>query len=160
MTCLSGTSPSAVRPADQAAGRPDIPLICEDVAAVVVAAGIARINLDDLTIHHRKFGPVAAAGIGVLKVNATDLDAGHEVVVVHIGFVRIVLELREEKSAIPAPPETWGLEPLVSTRRGGYGMGLFHARRILAGHDGTVTFAFDPAAQLLTTRITLPLAGS
>ena len=73
---------------------------------------------------------------------------------------QFVLELREEKSAIPAPPETWGLEPLVSTRRGGYGMGLFHARRILAVHDGTVTFAFDPAAQLLTTRITLPLAGS
>lgn len=73
---------------------------------------------------------------------------------------QFVLELREEKSAIPSPPESWGVEPLVSTRRGGYGMGLFHARRILAVHDGAVTFTFDPAAQLLTTRITLPLAGS
>jgi len=73
---------------------------------------------------------------------------------------QFVLELREEKSAIPSPPETWGVEPLVSTRRGGYGMGLFYARRILAVHEGGVTFTFDPAAPLLTTRITLPLAAS
>jgi len=73
---------------------------------------------------------------------------------------QFVLELREGKSALPSPPESWGLEPLVSTRRGGYGMGLFHARRILAVHNGTVNFAFDPAAQLLVTRIVLPLAGS
>jgi signal transduction histidine kinase len=69
-----------------------------------------------------------------------------------------VLELREEKTELPAPPETWGLEPLVSTRRGGYGMGLFHARRILAAHQGAVEQRFDSAVGVLLTRIYLPLA--
>ena len=71
---------------------------------------------------------------------------------------RFILELKETKSELPSPPETWGSEPMVSTRRGGFGMGLFHARRILDAHQGTVHFAFDPAAQLLTTRLSLPLA--
>ena len=71
---------------------------------------------------------------------------------------RFVLELREKKSELPSPPDTWGREPLVSTRRGGFGMGLFYARRILAAHQGAVDFAFDPAARQLTTRLSLPLA--
>ena len=72
---------------------------------------------------------------------------------------RFVLELREGKSAVPSPPETWGCEPLVSTRRGGFGMGLFHARRILAAHQGKVEYTFDPDAETLTTRLSLPLAA-
>jgi signal transduction histidine kinase len=73
---------------------------------------------------------------------------------------QFVLELREGKATLPSPPDTWGREPLVSTRRGGFGMGLFHARRILAAHHGAIEFAFDPAAELLTTRLSLPLAAS
>lgn len=71
---------------------------------------------------------------------------------------RFVLELREGKSAVPSDPETWGRDPLVSTRRGGYGMGLFQARRILDAHQGDVQASFDPAASLLLTRLSLPLA--
>lgn len=71
---------------------------------------------------------------------------------------QFVLLIREGKSSLPSPPETWGREPLESTRRGGYGMGLFQARRILAVHDGQVSFVFDPIAELLTTRLSLPLA--
>nr|MDQ3625114.1 hypothetical protein [Verrucomicrobiota bacterium] len=37
----------------------------------------------------------------------------------------VVFELREAKSAVPSPPETWGTTPFVSSRRGGYGLGLF-----------------------------------
>jgi len=72
---------------------------------------------------------------------------------------RLVFELREGKSALPSPPETWGREPLVGTRRGGFGMGLFCARRILEGHQATVDSTFDPAAEMLTTRLSLPLAA-
>jgi signal transduction histidine kinase len=72
---------------------------------------------------------------------------------------RFVFELREGKTALPSPPETWGREPLVGTRRGGFGMGLYCARRILEVHQGTVDFHFDPDAALLTTRLTLPLAA-
>ena len=71
----------------------------------------------------------------------------------------LVFELREGKSALPAPPETWGREPLVGTRRGGFGMGLYCARRIVDAHQGKVDIQFDPAAELLTTRLSLPLAA-
>jgi nitrogen-specific signal transduction histidine kinase len=73
---------------------------------------------------------------------------------------RLVLELVETKSSVAAPPETWGLEPLVSTRRGGFGMGLFYARQVLGAHGGEMAATFDPEAKQLTTRLSLPIVGS
>ena len=72
-----------------------------------------------------------------------------------------MIELREQrKRRCLRRPETWGREPLVSTRRGGYGIGLFHARRLLAAHGGrSCEFSHDPAAAQLTTRIFLPARG-
>jgi len=78
---------------------------------------------------------------------------------VSAGKGRLMMELIENKSSIPSAPETWGCEPLVSTRRGGIGMGLFHARRVIAAHAGTLEASFDPAEDRLTTRLSLPLAG-
>jgi signal transduction histidine kinase len=72
---------------------------------------------------------------------------------------RLIIEIIEVKSSVSSPPETWGHEPLVSTRRGGFGMGLFHARQVLAVHEGTVVTTFDPAEKRLTTRVSLPLAA-
>ena len=72
---------------------------------------------------------------------------------------KLVVELIESKSSVPSAPETWGCEPLVSTRRGGFGMGLFHARRVLAIHHGEIAVHFDPAEERLTTRLSLPLAA-
>jgi nitrogen-specific signal transduction histidine kinase len=72
----------------------------------------------------------------------------------------LVIELLEGKTSLPSAPETWGCEPLVSTRRSGFGMGLFFARRVLAAHQGEVRFTFDPGAEQLTTRVSLPLAAS
>ena len=70
------------------------------------------------------------------------------------------LDLKESRGAVESAPETWGQAPLVSTRRGGYGIGLFHARQILAAHDGDVQFSHDPGAATVTTRVCLPLAQS
>jgi signal transduction histidine kinase len=70
------------------------------------------------------------------------------------------MELRERKSSVSSPPETWGLEPLVSTRRGGFGMGLFYARQVLEVHGGEVVATFDPEAKQLTTRLSLPIVGT
>ncbi len=70
-----------------------------------------------------------------------------------------VFELREKRATIDAPVETWGCTPLVTTRRGGFGLGLFHARQMLAVHGGDVNFDHDPAAGILTTRVTLPLVS-
>jgi hypothetical protein len=68
------------------------------------------------------------------------------------------IELGERRTSVASPPATWGLEPLVSSRRGGCGLGLFYARQLLGLHGGGMEFAHDPAAARLTTRIYLPLA--
>jgi len=70
----------------------------------------------------------------------------------------LVVELRQPVAAPETAPETWGRTPLVTTRRGGYGLGLYQARHLLAAHRGTVDFVHDPTAALLTTRVVLPLA--
>ncbi len=69
-------------------------------------------------------------------------------------------ELRERRAAVDAPTETWGLTPLVSTRRGGYGLGLFHVRQIIAKHEGHVEFLHDPATAQLVSRVILPIAAN
>lgn len=70
-----------------------------------------------------------------------------------------VIELVESKASIASSPEGWGIEPLISTRRGGFGMGLFHARQVLAVHSAEVEATFDQASERLTTRVMLPLAA-
>jgi signal transduction histidine kinase len=69
-----------------------------------------------------------------------------------------LLELQEGKTALPTPASQWGIDPLVSTRRAGYGLGLFHARQILALHGAELTFDHDSAAGRLTTRVAFPIA--
>jgi len=73
----------------------------------------------------------------------------------HCEGALLFLELREEKTA-PVAPGEWGT-PLLSTRRGGFGLGLFHAGRVLAAHGGELTMAYDGEAAAVVTRMTLPL---
>lgn len=72
---------------------------------------------------------------------------------------RFVLELQEEKSELPEHPELWGCEPFVTTKRGGYGLGLFKARMILSVHSGDLEFSKETGRALLKSRISLPLAS-
>lgn len=66
------------------------------------------------------------------------------------------LEVREPKAALQneTPPEEWGVEPLRSTRSGGYGLGLFHARQIIEEQGGSLETSFTGSE--LVTRIMLP----
>ena len=68
-----------------------------------------------------------------------------------------VLELRQRRTKVDALPETWGLAPLVSTRRGGYGLGLFHARQILGALGAELELSHDAAAAVVTTRVRIAL---
>lgn len=94
--------------------------------------------------------------------NAFHFRDGHDPieVVVRANECHLLIDLSEHKTSVPSSPEGWGAEPLVSTRRGGFGMGLFHARRILSAHHGDAVATFDPEAERLTTRLSLPLAAS
>ncbi|MHA3774663.1 sensor histidine kinase [Verrucomicrobiota bacterium sgz303538] len=71
---------------------------------------------------------------------------------------RVILELQEGKTTVPSDPASWGQMPFVSTRRGGYGLGLFRARRILEIHGGEISASHDSARARLTTRVSLPVA--
>jgi signal transduction histidine kinase len=77
---------------------------------------------------------------------------------------RFSLEITESLKELPTLAgkpvvalEHWGEEPFVSTRRGGYGLGLFRTRMVLAAHRGDLRFTFDSGRALLATRVTLPL---
>lgn len=72
----------------------------------------------------------------------------------------LLFELTEAKST---PPLTgalsgWGNEPLCSTRRGSYGLGLFHVRRIIEAMGGTLRAAVSSTTSptSLVTTIWLP----
>lgn len=69
----------------------------------------------------------------------------------------VVLELSEVKKTVEneVPPEEWGMEPFRSTRPGGYGLGLFRARRIIEAHGATLDIRHD-GEQLFST-IRLPV---
>ena len=69
---------------------------------------------------------------------------------------RIEFELRESKRDT-LDPSVWGIRPFVSTKRGGYGLGLWQVAQIVAANGGEITRAFLPSGTLVT-KLTFPLA--
>lgn len=67
----------------------------------------------------------------------------------------LVFTLIEPKT-LPLDPSTWGRTPLVSTRRGGYGLGLWEADRNIKECGGEVQRHFDSAKKTLTTTLKFP----
>jgi len=94
--------------------------------------------------------------------NAFEFREGDRPVEARVGACdqRLALDLIESKASVASAPETWGREPLLSTRRGGFGMGLFFARQVLRVHGGEVAARFDPEAKQLITRLSIPLDGA
>ena len=88
----------------------------------------------------------AAAGSSIRVHAAWDAAAMH-------------LSIQQTLAAGPsASPEDWGRTPLASSRRDGYGLGTFRARRIVESQRGTVRFTYSEADQSLATTVTLPTA--
>ena len=67
----------------------------------------------------------------------------------------VVFELREPKSAT-LDPSGWG-QALSTTKRGGYGLGLWAARRLIEANGATFLQRYVPEAGALLTRISLPV---
>ena len=69
----------------------------------------------------------------------------------------LVFALVESQTAAPTvTPEQWGRTPLLTTRRGAYGLGLFRVRRCLESQGGTLDVQYSAEQHTLTTRVTLP----
>jgi len=100
------------------------------------------------------------SGISEFFKNAFDFREAGQGIAAHAATKdgHFLIEIREGKTALSSPPAQWGVDPMVSTRRAGYGLGLFHARQILALHGADLAYDYDSAAGRLTTRITFPIA--
>lgn len=68
----------------------------------------------------------------------------------------VVFELCEPKTA-PVDLSHWG-EPFSTTRRHGYGLGLWNAHRLVKASGGALKQEFSAGESVLRTRITIPLA--
>jgi len=67
----------------------------------------------------------------------------------------VLFELREPKTGA-LDTSDWG-KPLATTRRGGYGLGLWSARRLLAANHGRIVQRHAPGEGALVTRVFLPV---
>ncbi len=68
---------------------------------------------------------------------------------------RVAFVLTEPKDA-PLDPANWGRVPFVTTRRGGYGLGLWKMDRDVAACGGEVHRHYNPEAMTLTTTLSFP----
>lgn len=69
--------------------------------------------------------------------------------------------LTQDLPQAPAiPPEQWGREPMHTTKRNAYGLGMFRARRVLEAQGISLEAAWDPTSSLLTTTIGFPLPAA
>ena len=72
----------------------------------------------------------------------------------------VIFEVRQAHTKPLTPTDDWGRAPLMSSRRGGYGLGLFYVRRILDTLGGTLDPLYDANSGELRVRLILPLKGS
>ena len=118
--------------------------------SVELAAGVVSV---DLEIVFRAFAELIGNAL-FFQVPAGDLPIR---VTQEAGQLRC--EIFEKLLVLPEAPEHWGVVPFESTRRGAYGLGLFHARQSLDLHGGAVSFVCDPGQSQLITVINLPIGS-
>ena len=91
-----------------------------------------------------------------LLTNATDFSMGDPVrVTARAANGEVVFELREPKTEV-LDTSTWG-QPLSTTRRGGYGLGLWTARRMMQANGASLLQRYVPEEACLLSQIILPL---
>jgi signal transduction histidine kinase len=90
--------------------------------------------------------------------NAAAFSAGSRVRASAYGHPeRVTYELEEPKSE-PVDPQGWCINPLQSSRRGAYGLGLWQAGRIVKAHGGELSQRYVPEEKSLVSTVWLPLA--
>ena len=68
----------------------------------------------------------------------------------------VIFELRETKAGA-VDTSGWG-QAFSSTRRGGYGLGLWAARRLAEANRATLVQSYDPGERALVSRLAVPVA--
>lgn len=70
------------------------------------------------------------------------------------------IEISERKAAPESSPEEWGLAPFVSTRRGGYGLGLFRVRAVCGAQNIGFRQRYDADAGELVSSLAVPFKAN
>ncbi len=70
---------------------------------------------------------------------------------------QIIFELREPKHKA-VDTATWGRQLFGSTKRGGYGIGLWNIKRLASANGATITHEYREADGGLITRVSIPVA--
>lgn len=97
-----------------------------------------------------------AAVFRELLANAAAFSTGGPVsVTARTTKAGVSFELREPKKEA-LDTSAWG-QPFFTTRRGGYGLGLWTARRMMQANGATMEQRHVPADECLTTQIILPV---
>ncbi len=69
---------------------------------------------------------------------------------------KATVTLQEPQAAKPGILlEDWGRAPLLTTRRGAYGLGLFRVRRAIEAQGGELEVDYSAENQMLTTTVAL-----
>jgi signal transduction histidine kinase len=106
-----------------------------------------RINVDAATL---------AAVAKELLSNAQTFGSGNLKISGRIETKNVIYEFRESKDK-PVEPEQWGMMPFISARRGGYGLGLWEARRIVAANGGCIRHIYQPETKELCSALSFPI---
>jgi len=65
-----------------------------------------------------------------------------------------------ERKSDPLSPENWGRKPFVFQQQGGYGIGLWHAHRVVEANGGTLAQTFNTKTNELYSTISFPVTES
>ena len=82
--------------------------------------------------------------------------AGRLKVIARTGGDEVAYELHEPKKG-PVETRRWGYSPFVSKRHGGYGLGLWEARRIVEANGGKITHEYSEKTRELSSTLTFPI---
>ena len=90
--------------------------------------------------------------------NAASFATGAHKVVTRVepGEGNIRWSIEQHATEEPLNVQQWGRRPLMTSRRGHYGLGLFRVRRILQVHGAVLSYRFDGNISKLVTEVVFP----